>query len=93
MTRGTHWKQGPDAQMAREILRLTEGRLYPVQVTRWVVDREHLRSAINQFKRQGVKFGVADNGRGRFSVWRELLPGDNIDLLQKKYPDLFVEQA
>lgn len=93
MTRGTHWKQGADVQMARDMLRMTEGRLYPVQVTRWLKDRREIRPAFEQLKKQKVRVGIADNGRGRFSVWRELLPGDTIDLLQKKYPDLFVEQC
>ena len=80
-----------ESQEEKEIQFLARDKKYPVQVTSWVVSRDEIEFAANDFKRQGVRFGIAKRC-GSYSIWRELLPGDSRDLLQAYYPELFIEK-
>ena len=75
----------------RQFNREIEGKKYPVQVTRWCESRDDISFCVTDLKRQGVRFGVAIRPSQGYSVWREALPKDSIELLQGEYPAIFVE--
>jgi len=59
---------------------------YPIQVSRWMKDRESLEFIVTDMKRKGIPCAVRYRpGTGAYSVWREYLPDDPADLYPPDY--------
>lgn len=68
---------------------------FPVKVTRWLLARDDIQFAVNDFKRQGVACVVRRRKYdGAYSVWRECLgPQDECVLMEPWIARAQIEEA